>query len=124
MEVIIFFIVLMFAGTIINAFFKGLGAVGDTVTGKGSFKENLDRQFNGIPPFDANLVKGNLFEDGSGPEVQEVYCTGLLPISGKKNLGIVISVFDSTEGEFKPVLSALESYQEANNIVFQNTAVL
>jgi tellurite resistance protein len=70
--------------------------------------------------FQVRLVNGRLGEDNDGLFVKEVEGKGLFPIRRTTNIGFFTSVFDSTSGELKPILSVIENFQETDSIVYQH----
>jgi tellurite resistance protein len=61
-----------------------------------------------------------LGDDGTGPHVKEIKARGPIPLYRAANVGFVTSVFDATSGELEPVVSAIESFQEAESSVYQH----
>ncbi len=59
-------------------------------------------------------------DDSTSFSVKDVLVKGLFPINYKTNLGIIISLFDNTSGEYQPILSSIDSFQEPGSAVFQH----
>lgn len=105
---------------LLSAGAKTVGAAGKAVLGKGTFSENMDLAFKGMQEFQVQFKDTRLNEDGTGPVVKEIEGKGLFPLSGKTNVGFVISVFDATSEELAPVLSVIDTFQEEDSIVYQH----
>jgi uncharacterized tellurite resistance protein B-like protein len=92
-----------------------------TATGKGSFSENMDLEFKGMGKFKARLVDGKLGDKEGSPDIKAVEVKGLFPVSVKRNVAFVISVFDLTDGDEKrkPILSSVDVFQEPESVVYQ-----
>lgn len=99
---------------------KTVGAAGKAALGKGSFSENMDLAFKGMGAFELQIKESRLNDDGTGPIVKEIQGKGLFPLRSKTNLGFLTSVFDVTSGDFEPVLSVIEGFQEDGSIVYQH----
>ena len=97
-----------------------LGSATKAISGKGSFKENIDLSLNGMGTFEAELKTMNLNDDGTGPVIKEISGKGLFPIEAATNLSFITSVFDTTSGEYEAVISSLDSFQEADSAVYQH----
>lgn len=110
--------------SVISAGARTAGAAGKAALGKGTFSENMDMAFNGMGEFEAQLVDTFLGDDDSGPKFKAVQCKGLIPVSRKTELGVMISAFDSTGEDWKPLLSSLDNFQEDSSIVFQHFSEL
>lgn len=106
--------------SLLSAGAKTVAAAGKAAIGKGSFSENMELSFKGMPEIDAKLEKKHVNEDCTGLELYEIQVKGLFPLERKTSIGFVISVFDKTDGELEPVLSVFESCQEADSVVFQH----
>lgn len=119
-------IILVFIGwtifrLILNAGAKTIGAAARTVTGKGSMSDNMEIAFKGMSDFEVRLVDDRLGEKSDGPEFKAIEVKGLFPIYAPVNLGVVISVFDSTEGTLKPMLSDLDMFQEPDTVAYHHS---
>jgi len=97
-----------------------IGAAGKAAVGKGSFKDNMDHAFKGMGEIQFRLNDRHLGEDGDGALVKDIQIKGLIPILETTNIGFIISVFDGTDGELQPVLSAIDSFQEKDSVVYQH----
>ena len=117
---ILIFVGLSFAGTIIRAVFRTMGAAAKSVVGKGSFSDNMDLAFKGMPPLEIRFKDGFLGDDTEGIATKEIEGRGLFPLAKETNIGFVTSVFDATEKEWQPVISAIEMFQEPDNLVYQH----
>jgi tellurite resistance protein len=105
-------------------FFKTAGAVGNTLMGKGSLKDNMEFSFKGMQPFELKLEDVRLNDDGTGPWLKAIMGKGLFPLERNANLTVVTSVFDETSGELEPVISALDSFQEPDSVAYQANSEL
>lgn len=118
----IMLMVAIYAGA--SALFRaGAGTVkaaARTATGKGDFRGNMRLEFEGMGPFEIRIRESHLEDDDSGPVVLEIEGRGLMPVPRKMEIGFVTSVFDATDGEFRPVLSTLEEFQEPDSICYQH----
>ena len=74
-----------------------------------------------IDNFEVRILDTHLNDDNEGPLVKEIQGKGLFPISRTKNIGFITSVFDETDGELEPVLSAIDTFQEDDSIVYQHS---
>lgn len=119
MEIVLVFIGIVIFNLVWRAFFKAAGAVGNTLVGKGSLKENMEFSFKGMQPFEFKLEDVHLNEDGTGPKLKAVMGKGLFPLEYDANIAVVTSVFDETGGELEPVISALDSFQEPDSVAYQ-----
>ena len=119
MEVFLFIVGLIFINVIWRAFFKTIGAVGKTITGNGSLKENMEFSFKGMQPFELKLEDVRLNDDGTGPRIKAVMGKGIFPLEWDANIAVVTSVLDETSGELEPVISALDSFQEPDSVAYQ-----
>ena len=52
-----------FAGTIIRAVFRTMGAAAKSAVGKGSFSDNMDLAFKGMQPLEIRFKDGHLGDD-------------------------------------------------------------
>ena len=111
---------LSFAGTIISAVFRTMGAAAKSAVGKGSFSGNMDLAFKEMQPLEIRFKDGHLGDDDESLVTKEIEGRGLFPLSKVTRIGFVTSVFDATDKEWEPVLSAIEGFQEPTNIVYQN----
>lgn len=105
---------------LLSAGSRTVGAAAKAVVGKGSFSENMEIAFKGMMPLEIRLNDKHLGNDGSGPLAKEIEGKGLFPLSQPTRVGFITSVFDKTSGEFEPVLSAIEAFQEPNSTVYQH----
>lgn len=109
-------------GLVVNGFSRTAGAVKETVKGNGSFKSNMKLNFQGMSSFTARLTENRLTEEPSSPIVKKFECKGLFPVSPIKpstKLGVIITVFDKSAGDLKPMVSMLEEFQEEGSVIFQ-----
>ncbi len=112
---------LSFAGMIISAASKTVGAVARSVVGRGSFSDNMDFAFKGMQELEIRFKDSYLGDGDDSLVTKEIEGRGLFPISNSTRIGFVTSVFDVTAKEWGPVLSAIEVFQEPTNIVYQNS---
>ena len=105
---------------IISAGARTAGAAARAAMGKGSFSENMELSFKGMSILEARLKDSRLGEEGDGPVVKEIEGKGLIPLSIATRIGFVTSVFDNTSGEYEPVISVIEAFQETGNVVYQH----
>jgi tellurite resistance protein len=66
------------------------------------------------------FVDARLGDDNDGPFVKEIKGRGPIPIRRPTRIGFITSVFDTTSGDFEPVASAIESFQEPQTTVYQH----
>jgi tellurite resistance protein len=105
---------------LLSAGARTVGAVGKAAMGKGTVSENMDLAFKGMGEIQFRLKNRHLGENGEGPLAKDVQVKGLIPIHETINLGFIISVFDETDGDFEPVLSAIDTFQEKDSVVYQH----
>lgn len=86
--------------------------------------DNADLAFKGMEGFELRLKDSRLNDDGTGPVVKKIEGKGLFPLTRTTNVGFVTSVFDSTGGELKPVLSVIDGFQEEGSIVYQDRCAI
>jgi len=72
------------------------------------------------PAFETRLVEANSEEDGSGFELVQIEGRGEIPVATSTKVGIITSVFDSTDGDPEYVISMIEQFQEPETIVYQD----
>ena len=128
MEVIIG-IVLIWIGIalfnfLLSAGTRTIGAAGKAAMGKGSFKDNMDLAFKGMPDFEVRISDRHLNDDGTGSIVKEIQGKGLFPLNYTKNIGFIISVFDDTDGDLAPIISAIEIFQEEDSVIYQHSTTI
>jgi hypothetical protein len=108
----------------LGAALKGLGAAtkaaARTVTGKGSFSDNFDVEWNGMGPLAARATPTRINLGGRDFDALEVSIRGLINANRVSQLRIVTSIFDFTQGEYAPVTCAIDDFQERRSRVFQN----
>jgi tellurite resistance protein len=107
---------------VLSAGARTVGAAAKAAVGKGSFSENMELAFKGMGVIEARLVDSTLDDDGGGLAIKGIEVKGLFPLNTTRQVGFVTSVFDETDGTFKPVLSAIEMFQEPTSIVFQHVS--
>lgn len=94
------------------------GAASDVASGRSSFKDGVAARTRGMSGIE---LKVN--EDTVGKEniaIWRIHVRGLFPVGHRTRVGVVFSLLDVTEeGDAKPVLSALEDFQEPDNRAFQ-----
>jgi tellurite resistance protein len=105
---------------LISAVAKTTSAAAKTVSGKGSFSDNIDLQFKGMQPLEVRLVDVQPEGSGTEPLVKRIEARGLLPVRRATKIAFMTSVFDATEDGLKPMLSVIEALQEPTNAVFQH----
>jgi len=104
----------------INAAGRTVKAAARTVTGKGSFAENMQLEFKGMGAFEIHVTEKRLGEDNKSFLAMVIEGQGLFPVTQRTNVGFVTSVFDETDGELLPVVSAMEAFQEKATTVYQH----
>jgi len=128
MEGFISIIVIIFGfwlfGRLVSAGTRTVGAAAKAAVGKGSFSENMELAFQGMGPMEARLVDGKLGDDGDGPDIKSIEIKGLFPVNTTRHVAFITSVFDETDDEMKPVLSAIEMFQEPGSVVYQHVSEL
>jgi hypothetical protein len=98
-----------------RTFFGTVRAVARTASGKGSFSDNFEANVIGMKP-----IQVRLHDDNDGIEAKEVQVKGLFPIQSAYHLGFITSVFDNTSGEYEPVISSMDQFQEPQTITYQH----
>jgi len=89
--------------------------------GKGTFSDNMETTFKGIGNLKLRINKTYIDKNNSSSSVAiEIEGKGAIPIEIKTRIGFVTSVFDYTNGQLDPVVSALDVFQEKNSIIFQH----
>ncbi len=118
----ILFLIFIFGGYqfCMRVFFGGISAAGRTLTKGGSFKENFKVNVFGMDNLQIRGLENNLLKENGHLKVLELQCKGLLPLKRKTNISFVTSIFDTTDGELEPIISALDDFQEKNSRVFQH----
>lgn len=117
---ILVILVISFFGQILSAAGRTAKAAGKAALGKGSFTENMQLEFKGMGPFEIRVTEQKIGEDSKSFMAMVIEGKGLFPVVHKTNVGFVTSVFDETDGELQPVVSALEAFQEKTSTVYQN----
>jgi tellurite resistance protein len=117
--------ILMFVGIVAFRWLLGAGAAtasaaANAAIGKGSFSENMELNFKGMGPLEIRFNDTHMGDSGDGPLVKEIQGRGLFPILRNTRIGFITSVFDSTEEQFQPVVSALEVFQEPETVIYQH----
>ncbi len=96
----------------------GSGAVADVAKGQATFKESVQARVQPPSDLEMRVMSTTIGEDDIA--VWRVEARGLFRISTAKNLGLVVSLLDSTEqGNAHPILTAFEQQQEPNTRAFQ-----
>ena len=108
--------------TVLSAGTRTVGAAAKAVVGKGSFSDNMELAFKGMGAIEARLVDSTLGDDGDGPAIKAIEVKGIFPLNTTRQVGFMTSVFDKTDGEYKPVLSAIEIFQEPASTVYQHVS--
>ncbi len=117
---IVMILIYAFFGQIIRAFFASLSAGWRTLIHGGTFAENFKTNFSGMDSFELKGETGQISEELPF-EVLELKGKGLLPIRKRTNVCFVTSIVDITDDELKPVLSALDDFQEPESRAFQHS---
>lgn len=120
MEIISLFLGLAVLGFIINV----VTSAGKAAMGKGSFKDNMHLQLNGMQAFEVRLIDSTLNDDGTGTVVKEIEGRGLFALTHNTNVAFVTSVFDNTSGELVPVISVIDGFREPGSTVYQHTSAM
>ena len=105
---------------LLGAGVKTVQSAGRTLTGKGTFSENMELAFNGMGPMEARFTDEKMDGKPDGTLIKKVEVKGLFPLSVGKRVGFVTSVFDETSGEFQAVISAIDGFQEEKSRVYQS----
>jgi len=104
---------------LIGATARTVKAAGRTVMGKGTMKDNMEFEFNGMGLLKVQIVEGERKKDA--PFFLEVQCRGLFPVASSTDVGFMISVLSlDDEDKLAPVLSVIDSFQEPNSTAFQH----
>lgn len=94
----------------------------DTARGKGSLRENLSLNFNGVSNTTFRIIEENFETDGGKSfPIWKFEMKGLLPNipMGGTDLSISISLFDAESGY--PILTLIDDHQEAQTRIFLNS---
>lgn len=126
MEVILILVFLGFVGWVIFVIFSAVTrriteASAKAATGKGTFSENLRLAFTGMRPLEARIVDTTLGDYGVGAPIKAIEVKGLFPVNTIRQVSFLTSIFDETSGNFTPVLSAIDLYQEPDSTVYQHS---
>lgn len=106
---------------LLSAGARTAGAAAKAAMGKGSFSENMDLAFKGMGTLEVRINDTHIEEgDDNSPPLKEIEGKGVFPIDRTVRVGFVTSVLDNTSGEFEPVISALEAFQEPDNVIYQH----
>ena len=105
---------------VVSAGMKTIQAGSRAAVGKGSFHENMEVAFQGLGPFELRFNDVDLSDDASGPVVKAIECKGLFPINVAGNVAFLVSIFDKTSEELKPVIAVLDDFQEPVSSAFQS----
>ena len=90
---------------LLSAGARTVGAAAKAAMGKGSFSDNMTLAFQDMGVLEVRL--------------REIEGKGIFPLNQAARIGFVTSVFDNTSGELKPVISAIEAFQESGSVVYQ-----
>lgn len=120
MEVIFGFIVIFGGYWLLGVIWRAISAAGKAAVSKGSFSDNFEDSFRGMQAWQSQLIDSHLGDDNDGPLIKSIQAKGLFPITTPMKMGFITSVFDNTSGEFEPVMSALEDFQEPHTPVYQH----
>ena len=129
MEIILALLFFIFFGTIVNFFFKALGAAGKTVkaaaktvASSSSFKESLEEEFASDELF-GKLILRLQEKKKDGLDITEVVMKGNLPnLTLRAYWGL--KIYDITENSkdsqkpIQPVVSAFNMFRETHSIVY------
>mgnify|MGYP006427893003 CR=1 FL=1 len=107
---------------LVGAAGKTARAAGRSAVGKGSLSENMELAFKGMGPIALRMTEGSITSDPASPVAKLIETKGLFPVSGQRNVAFVISVFDKTSGEYMPVISAIDVFQEPDTVIFQQVS--
>jgi tellurite resistance protein len=122
--IIILAVIWMGIQAVFSAGARTVTAASRTVMGKGSFAENMDLAFRGMPTLGVRFRDTRMGDDGTGPFAKLIEAKGLFPLTSDTHAAFVVSLFDVTDDEASPVICYLDNFQEADNVVFQTVAEL
>lgn len=117
---VMIFVIMMVFNFVLSAGTRTVKAAGRTVMGEGSFSENLDLAFKGLPPLEARIKEDTLGDEHKSIIAKVIEIRGLFPLIRPRNVQLVVSLFDVTGDEPQPVISFLEDFQEPQSIVYQS----
>jgi len=125
MKIILILILAIVASSILLVLFSSLGrrtfgAIAKAATGQGTLRENLRLAFKGLGALEARIVDTTLGDFVRAP-VKAIEVKGLFPVNSARQVAFVTSVFDESNGELAPVLSAIDTYQEPDSTVYQHS---
>ena len=106
---------------LLGAGFRTVGAAAKTAFGKGTFSENMELEFKGMGPLEIRFSDKRVGETGSKFLAKEIEAKGVFPVNRTVQVGFITSVFDKTSGTLEPVISAIEGFQEPDNVVYQHS---
>ena len=105
---------------ILSAGARTVSAVARTAAGKGTFSENVKLQFEGMGPLKIRFNDTRMGEDKDGLLAKGIEARGLFPVARPVKVAFVTSVLDKSNGEFEPVISAIDVFQEPDSIAYQH----
>jgi hypothetical protein len=110
----------VFFGLVVRVVTGTLRAGARTVIGKGSFTDNFRASVVGMGPLEARAIDEKLSKGPESIAIKEIQVKGLLPINRKCHLAFVTSLFDETSGEYEPIISSVDAFQEAHTLAYQH----
>ena len=118
MEIILAILFFIFFGWIVRAVLSTLRAAGKAAIGKGSLKDNLEREFRGMGGLRTRITEN---QKPGQPFFLGVEARGLFPVYSATTVGFAISVLvENDAGELAPVLSMIQEFQEPGSRAFQD----
>lgn len=105
---------------LLGAGFRTVGAAAKTAFGKGTFSENMDIAFKGMGPLEIRFNDKWIGDSNNKFLAKEIEARGIFPVNRAVQVGFVTSVLDKTSDTLEPVISAIENFQEPDNIVYQH----
>jgi len=94
------------------------GAASDVAKGRSTLKESVSVRTRGMSNLELKVEDDTVGE--MNLPIWSISIRGLIPISNRTNVGIIISLLDVTKkDEPRPILSALDEFQEAGSRAFR-----
>jgi tellurite resistance protein len=93
-------------------------AAGRTAIGKGTFRDNFHVELKGLDSLTIRLKKERT-DDEYESLLLRIEGRGVIPVQTPTKVGFITSVFDKADGELNPVLTHVDSFQEAETVAYQ-----
>ena len=107
-------------GAVWRAISSGTKAAVTTLTKGGNIVDNIKEEYRGIGQFEINVTPTQVEIGEKTVDAFDVKVRGLIEAPYTSDLALVTSVFDSTSGDLRAVISSLDFFQEKATEGFQN----